>query len=409
MTMKKLITAVATLAGVAVLAGADWRAFRGTDNTGIAANAKVPLRFSDKPGEENNVAWKIGLPGRGPSSPIVVGGKVVLTCSNGSHEDRLHVICFDTKDGRKLWHRQFWATGRTFCHSTTANAAPTPTSDGQLVFAFFSSNDLVCIDLDGNFQWYRGLAYDHPKTGNDVGMASSPVVVGDTVVVQIENQGNSFAAGIDKRTGQTRWRQKREPAANWSSPVVLRGAGPGKNDAVLLQSSSGVTALHPKSGKKLWTYEASCAGIPSSVAADDLVVVPADGLTVLRVPAEGKPVELAWRSRRLRPGTASPLIHAGRVYAVSGGGILACADARDGTELWKIRLTGPVWSTPILIEDYLYVISGSGLVQVVRPGTDQGEIVAKGDLGATIQATPAVADGAYYVRSDQHLWKIAAP
>ena len=156
-----------------------------------------------------NVAWKVDLPGRGPSSPIVVGKKIVVTCSSGVKQDRLHVLCFDAATGNRLWERQFWATGRTLSHPSSANAAPTPASDGELIFAFFSSNDLVCLDLDGNLKWLRGLAYDFPRAGNDVGMSASPTVVGDVVIAQVECQGDSFATGIDKRTGESRWRISR--------------------------------------------------------------------------------------------------------------------------------------------------------------------------------------------------------
>jgi outer membrane protein assembly factor BamB len=121
-------------------------------------------------------------------------------------------------------------------HPSSANAAPTPASDGHAIFAFFSSNDLVALDLDGNLLWYRGLAFDYPTAGNDVGMSSSPAVVDGVVVAQVENQGESFAAGLDAQTGVTRWKIPRPHAASWASPVVMRDAASGAPAAVLLQS-----------------------------------------------------------------------------------------------------------------------------------------------------------------------------
>ncbi|MEZ6108579.1 MAG: PQQ-binding-like beta-propeller repeat protein [Pirellulaceae bacterium] len=117
--------------------------------------------------------------------------------------------------------RRFWATGRPFSHPTSANAAPTPVSDGERIYAFYSSNDMVCLTLDGDLVWYRGLTFDYPKAANDVGMASSPVIAGDVVVVQIENQGDSFVAGIDRLTGETRWRHAapRKPTGARPSPT----------------------------------------------------------------------------------------------------------------------------------------------------------------------------------------------
>ena len=154
---------------------------------------------------------------------------------------------------------------RTFSHPASAIAAPTPASDGERIYAFFSSNDLICLNLDGDLQWYRGLSHDYPKAGSDVGMASSPVVINGTVVVQIENQGNSFAVGINSLSGETRWRVPRAPTANWSSPAVLPGKGKRKT-AVLLQSPGGMTGHDPVTGNQLWKLEESFSTVVSPLA-----------------------------------------------------------------------------------------------------------------------------------------------
>ncbi|MBM4075446.1 MAG: pyrrolo-quinoline quinone, partial [Planctomycetes bacterium] len=164
---------------VTVVAG-DWRGFRGTDASGIALDSNPPITWS----ASENVAWKKALPGRGLSSPIVVGDRIFVTASSGFRQDRLHVICISTHDGSTRWERQFTATGRTMTYPKISNAAPTPISDGKRVFAIFSSNDLVCLDLEGQLLWYRGLTFDHPNVSNSLGMASSPVVVDDTLVLQ---------------------------------------------------------------------------------------------------------------------------------------------------------------------------------------------------------------------------------
>jgi outer membrane protein assembly factor BamB len=268
----------------------------------------------------------------------------------------------------------------------------------------------MCVDLDGNFRWYRGLAYDFPTAGNDVGMASSPVVIGDTVVVQVENQGNSFAAGIDKYTGETRWRIERPAASNWSSPLVLSHPATGST-AVGLQSRSAFTAVDPATGAELWRFDASCSSISSSVADTNrgLILVPADGITALRLESvERKPAE-SWESNKLRLATVSPVLDGDRVYTIKSPSILVCGDATTGEVRWQMRLKGQIWSTPVIADEHLYAVNRDGLALVVRLGPDEGTLVSTCDFGERIDATAAVAGGGYYVRSDKHLWKIALP
>ena len=383
------------------LTGADWRQFRGSQSNSVASDSELPLEWND----QQNIAWRVELPGRGPSSPIVVKDRVIVTCSSGPQEDRLHVLCFAADSGRRLWEREFWATGRTLMHPTTANAAPTPASDGQHVFAFYSSNDLVCLDLDGNLCWYRGLGYDYPQAGNDVGMASSPVVADATVVVQVESYGDSFAAGLDTATGQTRWRLPRTRQPNWSSPVIVED--PSGQLLVLLKSGEGLDAYDLHTGKPSWTYDTPADGIPSLVATGGQVFLPGNGLSCLQLrTGQGVP-ELKWASPRLNSGAASPIIHQGRVYSMNRAGVLSCADAEQGELLWQLRLQGNFWATPVLVNGHLYCINDAGLAQVVRLGP-RGEVVSKSDFGETIQGSPAVGDNAMYVRSDQSLWKVSA-
>lgn len=395
-----LLAALVTSAVV----GADWPQFRGTASNSVSRDPQPPKDWS----ETENVAWKVALPGRGPSSPIVVGSRVFVTCSSGVNQDRLHIVCFDAASGKQVWERQFWATGRTLSHAASANAAPTPASDGKLLFAFYSSNDLVCLDLEGNLKWLRGLAHDFPAAGNDVGMASSPLVVGDIVVAQVECQGDSFATGVDKTTGESRWRIARPKEAGWCSPVLMRGEN-GQADQVLLQSPSKLTAHDPATGKQLWAYETACDGISSAVTGDGVVYVPSKGLTALK-PAGGT-TETLWNAPGIQPGAASMILDSGKLFAINRAGVLVCASAADGQIAWRTRLDGEFWGTPALVGNRLYCVTQKGTAQIVEISADgsKGEIVGRGQLDGTIQSSPAVSSGALYVRSDQHLWKIAAP
>src|SRR4051812_37298304 len=176
---------VVTLWVLSLTAGAragDWPQFRGPGGTGVADETGVPTRW----GPDENIRWKADLPGRGISSPVVARGKVYVTACTGALQDRLHVLCFDSATGKRLWERQLWATGNTFCHPKTCMAAPTPATDGERVYALFATGDLVCLDAGGNLLWYRALARDFPRVSNQVGMAASPVLWQDVLLVPME-------------------------------------------------------------------------------------------------------------------------------------------------------------------------------------------------------------------------------
>lgn len=383
-----------------VLAGeanADWRQFRGNKTDGIAHGETGPATF-------DQVAWKVPLKGRGLSTPIVVGDKVIVTSSTGFRQDRLHVNCYDAKSGKQLWTRQFWATGRTQCHPKMCNATPTPASDGKRIYAFFSSNDLICLDLDGNLLWFRGIGHDFPNASNSLGMSSSPVVIGDTLVVQVENDADSFATGIDVATGVSRWKKKRPQKANWTSPAVLTTKA-GKSLA-LLQSSAGLSAVEPKTGKEVWNYGDGASTIPSSTVNGDVVFVPSHGLTALRAVPGGSTPELLWQEGRLGPGTPSPLAYQGKVYTVNRAGILRCAHAKTGKIAWQLRLRGPHSGTPVAAGNRLYLINEKGQCDIVDISGKKGKVVSKAELKDKILCTPAISDGALYTRSDGYLWRI---
>lgn len=401
-TFRYAVVAVLLMSAASALAD-DWRQFRGNKQNSVAADAKLPTKWNIEDG--TNVAWSVDLPGRGPSSPIVVDGRVIVTASSGQSQDRLHVLCFDADSGKQLWHRQFWATGRCYTHPQSATAANTPASDGERIFAFYSSNDLVCLDLDGNLQWYRGLAHDFPKAGNDAGMSSSPLVIGDTVIAQVESQGDSFVTGLDTKTGETRWFTPRGTDANWSSPVELRGEE-GKSLA-LIQSAKGLLAVEPASGKEVWKYEQPADVISSAAVSDGQIILPSKGLTALAASPDSQAANFVWSENKLAPGAASPVVHNGRVYIIDRAPVLSCANATNGKIVWEQRLKGAFWATPVIAGGHIYCLNYDGACLVVKPGKNDAEIVATNEFGEKLQGTPAVAGNAMFVRSDKHLWKIS--
>lgn len=384
---------------VTLLTGADWRQFRGNRADGINDSANPPVNL-------DRIAWQSELDGRGLSGPIVVGKQVFITSSSGFNQDRLHIVCFDADDGEKLWERQFWATGRTMCHPKMCMATPSPASDGERIFAYFSTNDVVCLDLDGNLLWLRGLMKDYPNASNSLGMASSPIVVGETLIVQLENDTDSFALGLDVESGMNVWKIERPRRANWTSPTVLEDSQRGY-ELVLLQSSAGLSAVHPQDGRVVWSYDDGASTIPSSVASRNAVYVPSHGLTALRPIAASESPEIHWQQSRLSPATASLLVYGDLVYSLNSAGVLSAAAVDNGELAWRLRLKGPFSSSPVGGGGHLYFFNEQGLGQVVRPEQKQGTIVSTRDLTEPILGTPAIAGDALFVRSDRHLWKFA--
>lgn len=377
---------------------ADWRQFRGNDATGVVNGQELATAADLK------VAWKAPLTGRGLSSPIIVGDRVIVTSCSGYHQDRLHVTCFNAADGAPVWDRQFWATGRTISHPKTCNAAPTPASDGERIYALFSSDDLICLDLEGNLQWYRGLMVDFPNASNSLGMAQSPLIVAGTLVVQIENDSQSLALGIDPATGESRWTSDRPKRANWTSPAMLPGTTPDQ-DLVLLQSSAGLAAVKPMTGEVVWNYENGASTIPSSTVHAGTVFIPSNGITAVKMSPGSANPEVLWNEGKLGPGTASPIVVGDQLLVLNRAGVLLGANPDDGKIVWQKRLEGPFSSSPVAAGSHIYFFNENGLAQVVTLG-EEGEITKTSDLGDTILCTPAVSGDGVYVRSDKTLWKI---
>jgi outer membrane protein assembly factor BamB len=350
--------------------------------------------------------WKAQLPGHGVSNPVVVGGRVYITACTGVHQDRLHVLCIDLDTGRRLWQRQFWATGNTLCHPKTCMAAPTPCADARRVCALFATGDLVCLNPDGDLVWYRALARDYPDITNQVGMAASPVLCGDVLLLAVETPGASFAAGLDRDTGRNRWKAGRPREVNWVTPLVLEDHG--RRQAAFL-SSGALTAYDPETGRRLWEYTGEglspTPSVPSPACGAGLIVT--GGGCAVRPGTDCQEPALAWRSPKLRPAYASPLVHCGRLYAVSNAGtLLDCFDVKTGEVLWRQRLRGPFSASPVAAGGNIYLVNEDGLTTVVAAG-DRPRILHTNALGEPVLATPAIAGGALLFRGDRHLFCIA--
>jgi len=379
---------------------ADWPEFLGPRGRGVAADQAIRTTWSEAEG----IAWKAELPGRGASSPIVVGDLVVVTASSGARQDQLHIVALDKATGRTVWHRRLWATGRTLVHPTSAVAAGTPASDGKRIVALYSSCDLVAVDLAGRLLWQRNLAVEHPRSGNDVGMGSSPRIIDGTAIVQIDCQGDAFALGVDAATGEDRWIVPREKIASWTSPLAV--TTPAHGACVLLQNPQGLDLRLAGNGKSVWSWKGKCEGIPMTAESSAQLYVPGDGLSA--VSPSGTAAQPAWRSPKLSCGIASPLVWGNSIACINRAGVLCIGDTSDGQIRGQVRLAGSFWASPILAGSTIVAANKEGKTFLVS--TDgEPKIIAENELPGTFTATPALADGNVYLRSETTLWKVAAP
>ncbi|MFL5243280.1 MAG: PQQ-binding-like beta-propeller repeat protein [Gemmataceae bacterium] len=377
---------------------ADWTQFRGLNGAGVSPETGLPTQWSATEG----LRWKAELPGRGVSNPVIAGGRVYVTASSGYKENRLHVLAFDAASGKKLWERSLWSTGQTQCHPKTCMAAPTPVTDGKAVYALFATTDLCAFDTDGNLLWYRSLVRDYPTITNQVGMAASPILYKDLVIVPMDNVGDSFLAGIDKKTGKNRWKAERPRDICWTTPVLLER---GDRADVLFQGAAVLTAFDAESGRISWEFKAKGLQIPSPVLNKQNILVPGRDLLCIKPPVANETPEVLWKTNKLQTGFGTHLVYEDRVYAVNDAGVLHCADAADGKPVWQQRLQGPFDASAVGADGKIYLVNGEGTTFVVQTGKEP-KILAKNELKDTILATPAIADGAIYLRSDKHLYCI---
>jgi len=396
--VRRIVGLALVFAGWGLLQAGDWTQFRGPGGSGISAEKELPTHWSKSEG----LRWSVELPGRGLSNPVLAAGKVYVTACSGYRQRRLHVLCFEEKTGKKLWERQFTATGSTACHPVTNMAAPTPVTDGKAVYALFATGDLAALDAQGNLLWYRSLVGDYPEITNQVGMASSPVLAKGVLCIPMDNVGDAFLAGLDAATGQNLWKHKRKAQLNWVTPVTFPL---GERTAVLFQASDLAEALDVQTGKVIWSFASpGLSTIPSPTYAEGVLYLTSGRGAVLAVKPQpdGKSEEL-FKAENVLAGYPSPVVYQGKLYGLTDVAV-TCTDLKSGTELWKQRVEGKFSASPIIADGKLYAINEKGRGFVLDIRGDKPKILAKNDLDDKIQATPAVANGAIYLRSDNKLY-----
>jgi outer membrane protein assembly factor BamB len=387
------------LAGSLPLVGAEWGQFKGPNGAGISEEKGLPTEWS----REKGVKWKAPLPSRGVSGAVVAGDRVYVTCSSGKRDDKLHVLCFEAKTGKQLWHRQLQATGQTACHPKTCMAAPTPVADASGVYALFATADLACFDADGTLRWYRSLTNDYPSITNQVGMAASPILVKDKVIVPMDNDGESFLAAIDVKYGKNAWKADRPSGINWVTPFVREVAG---KTEILFAGTNGLTAYEAETGAKRWTFKEGAGSIPTATVVEDMLYLPGAGVSAVKIGADGVKGKSLWNAKELKPGFGSPLVYRGKVFSVDGQGFIACGDAKSGKVQFQERTKTAFSASPVAGDGKVYCINELGVTYVLDAKESEFNPIAENNLGEEVLGTPAISNGCLFIRTDKTLWCI---
>lgn len=477
------LVAVAVISPMLAARAGEWPQFRGPGG-GAQIDGKLPTEWA----ADKNVQWKIALPGFGWSSPVVWGDKVFVTTAvtdnqrkpqgmdfgggfgkgkggppgDGKGKDgppgggkgkggpggfggrgpqppdknfKFEVYCLDRATGKTIWKQEaLEAKPRIATHGSNTYASETPVTDGERVYAYFGMTGLFCYDLAGKELWKADLGAFPMQMG--WGTGSSPVLVGDRVLIQCDNEEKSFLIAYDKTTGKELWRTPREERSTWGTPYVWKNK---ERTEVVTCGARKVRSYDPETGKVLWELGSAPAGgggpggmggisrvTASPVAGDDYLYVglggagPMGGGNLFAIKAgaagditpksgEAASAGVAWSRNRAAPGMASALVYRGYIYVVEErGGMLSCYDAKTGEPAYsRERMTGArgFTSSPWAADGKVYCLDDGGQTFVVQAGP-QFKLLGQNPLGEMCWASPAAADGSLLVRTVDHIYCI---
>jgi outer membrane protein assembly factor BamB len=425
------------------LGAADWPQWRGPQATGVADDRTLPLRWS----ATENIAWKAPIAGLGVSTPIISGDRVFVTSQigagvrrPGNHPrlvqggdaaaageralgagrgaepaDRTEFVveAFGRADGGRLWERRLAADGPLpGVHDKHNLATPSPVTDGKLIFAWFGTGQLIALDMAGTVAWQRHLGREIAAFDVQWGHTSSPVLHGDLLILLCDHPGASYLLALDKATGKERWKADRgKGRSSYSTPVVLQTQ---TGAEIVVNSSERVDGYDAATGQLLWHVgESNRFPIPAAVVHDGIIYMSrgyrSGPFFALRTGGRGdlSSSHVLWHVPTGAPYVSSLLYFDGRIYMANDVGVLTAADASNGERIWQERVEGVFSASPVAGAGHVFFPSEGGTTFVVKAGA-KPEIVAKNDLGERIIASPSIAGGRIFLRTDGHLVSVGA-
>jgi len=390
----------------------DWPHWRGPLGNGVSLDATPPVEFSPT----KNLLWKVEIPGRGSSSPVVQGDRVFVTAAvpvaGSSDTFEFRVLCFDRATGKERWSRTaITAKPHEGTHQTNGFASASPCTDGERVYAHFGSRGLFCYTLDGAPVWNRD--FGDMKVRNGFGEGSSPTVHGDLVLVPWDHEGPSMLFAVDARTGKTVWETPRDEPTGWCTPLVTVDKAGRKQ--VVMNGQNAARGYDFATGKELWRCAGQTQRPCASAVADDGVTWVTSGFRGAFLGAfdlagsgdleGGKSV--LWTRSKDTPDVASPLLSDGRLWFYKEkSGLLTCVDAVTGKPLWetaRVEGVNNIYASPIAAGGHVYLTDRRGTIAVVADAPVL-KVIATNDMGEGVDATPAAAGNQLFVRGERHLF-----
>lgn len=400
---------------------AQWPQFRGPTGDGHAVvGTHPPLEWS----EDQNVRWKVPIPGEGFSSPVIHRGRIFLTTAH-EEERSLRLLAFDADSGALVWQREVFrpATWQVK-HPQNSQASPTPVAEDNRVYVHFGAYGTAALSVDdGRVLWRRDdLVIDH-----ETGPGSSPILYRDLLIVNFDGTDQRFVAAFHKESGELAWRAERSlPMGEakgphrkaFSTPLVVSYRG---RDQLVSPAAGQVSAYDPLTGEEIWRvrYE-GYSNVPRPVAGFGRVFVTTGymkpQLFSIHLGGTGDVTDsrLVWNYRWQVPANPSPLLVGPRLFLLSDWGRVTWLDAHGGNDLWRERLGGQYSASPIFVPGEggapgrIYTFSHEGET-VVLAADDTFEILARNSLDGIFRASPAVVGNALVLRTTRHLYRIEEP
>lgn len=349
------------------------------------------------------VRWRSDVPLPGMNSPVVWKDRLFLS---GADETNREVYCFDTLSGELLWKHTVELSSKSTRKSfevseDTGYAASTVTTDGSRVFAIFANGDLAVLDFDGNFLWQLSLGLPE----NAYGYSSSLASFEDLVIVQFDRKQDSFVAGIEAGTGETRWQTKRDFGPSWASPQIIQTPG---GPQLITAADPHVVSYNPRTGKEIWRVEclegAEVAVTPAYAAGVVYVAAEYISLTAIDVATH----EILWQTNDIIPGISTPLVVNGLMFfGLTDSGIV-CLDATTGAELWEAQTDDSIYASPVQVGDNVYLIDRGGIMHIFKADGASFQPLGSPNIGEEAYSTPAIVGDGLFIRGVKSLFRFGA-